>query len=98
MRIEDKVNLAYEKINSASKKETNEAKNQVSKTSSESDKLVLSNEAKKASELKDAVKSSPDIRQDRVNEIRKQIETDNYNVSGKKVAEKVVNAAVDDLF
>ncbi len=98
MRVEDKINIAYEKVNTAAKKDNAEAKNQASKAVSESDKLVLSSEAKKVAELKDAVKSSPEIRQDRVSEIREQIKSNTYNVSGEKVAEKVVNAAIDDLF
>lgn len=98
MRIEDKVNIAYEKVNTAAKKDNAEAKKQVDKAASESDRLGLSNEARKVAELKDAVRSSPDIRQDRVNEIREQIKSNTYNISGQKVAEKVVNAAIDDLF
>lgn len=103
MRIEDKNNIAYENLKKTVKKDANEPNTNSDKTHSdradriEKDKVEL-NSLNKVSELVSKVKSSPDVRVDKVSELKQEIETGRYDFSGRKVAEKIVNSAVDDLF
>lgn len=96
MRIEDKINIAYENLGKAVKKDGEKAKSDNSERAAK-DKLQLSFSSKVDS-LVSKVKSAPEVRAEKVEEIKKQIETGTYDFSGRKVAEKIVNTAVDDLF
>ena len=59
------------------------------------DVLSISNEAKDFQTVYKALKDVPDIRQNRVTEISGRFETGSYNVTGKDVADKVINAVFD---
>ncbi|UOD35258.1 flagellar biosynthesis anti-sigma factor FlgM [Deferribacteraceae bacterium V6Fe1] len=96
MRIEDKINIAYENLGKAVKKDSEQAKPS-GKERTAKDKVELSSSGKVDS-LVSKVKSAPEVRAEKVSEIKKQIETGTYDFSGRKVVEKIVNTAVDDLF
>ncbi|MDA3847544.1 MAG: flagellar biosynthesis anti-sigma factor FlgM [Vallitaleaceae bacterium] len=55
------------------------------------DSLAISDFAKDLQVAKQSVKSAPDIRQARVDDIKSQMEAGKYNVSASQVAEKLVN-------
>ncbi|NTW07812.1 MAG: flagellar biosynthesis anti-sigma factor FlgM, partial [Syntrophaceae bacterium] len=40
----------------------------------------------------------PDIREEKIQEIKKQIDNGEYNVSGEKIAGKMVGESIVDLF
>lgn len=63
--------------------------NQMNKTASK-DSLEISSMAKDIQTALNAVKQSEDIRADRVNELKKQIDSGTYQVSNKEVADKLV--------
>lgn len=93
MRIDEKYISQYDKISNMKKNSSENAK------SSDSLKEKSSPVAKsQVSSLIDRVKSSPDVRKDIVDQIRNQIEAGIYTISGKKVAEKIVGAAINNLF
>lgn len=96
MRIEDKINIAYENLGKAVKKDSEKAKSDSNEKIAK-DKVELSSSGKVDS-LVSKVKSAPEVRSEKVQDIKKQIETGTYDFSGRKVAEKIVNTAVDDLF
>ncbi len=89
MRINsfDKVSQMY-KSNSISK---------AHKTSAYggSDQVQISQVGKDFQVAKNAVKASSDIRTDKVNAIKKQMEQGTYQVSNKDVADKVVDRFFD---
>lgn len=97
MRIDDKFKLDMNKLNETSDKKKG-GKSAQKSSSSSSDTVSLSSSAKDASSIKDSVKSSPDIRVELVHELKVKIDSGQYNVSGKDVAEKIVQTAIDDLF
>jgi negative regulator of flagellin synthesis FlgM len=98
MRIEDKINIAYENLKKTVKKDSNETNSSGDKLGkSEKDKIEL-NSLNKVGELVSKVKSSPEVRSEKVNALKKEIENSRYDFSGRKVAEKIVNTALDDLF
>ncbi|MGB9730879.1 flagellar biosynthesis anti-sigma factor FlgM [Calditerrivibrio nitroreducens] len=93
MRVDEKYISQYDKISNMKKNSSENAKSgDVLKEKSPS---VAKSQV---SSLIDRVKSTPDVRKDIVDQIRNQIEAGTYTISGKKVAEKIVGAAINNLF
>ena len=70
-------------------KKTNKAYNTQGVESSK-DVVTLSNFAKDLSVAKKAVNQTPDVRMDRVNALKAQIESGEYNISASQIAEKML--------
>jgi negative regulator of flagellin synthesis FlgM len=62
------------------------------KLQSEKQSLTISDQAKQFKNARVALDNLPDIREDKVNQIQNQIQTNNYNVPGEKVAEKMLKS------
>lgn len=54
------------------------------------DEIVLSPRATEIRELEEATKPIPEVRQEKVESVKKQIEANTYNVKGKLVAQNMV--------
>lgn len=70
------------------------------KTAKKNDSIQISNEGKKAAEIAKTiqiVKESPDIRLDRVNEIKEKIQNGEYNFNDNKILEMVADKIADFL-
>lgn len=91
MRIDEKVLANYNKIESFRKNDDN--KSNISEKRKNSKALKYD-----VSIITERIKKLPDVRQDKIDQLRNQIESGTYNVSGRKVAEKIVGAALDNLF
>jgi len=64
----------------------------------EGDAIVrLSEASKEAQRIKEIVTSQPEVRKDKVTSMREKIESGNYAVDYKGVADKLVNAFIEDL-
>ncbi|MDI9509917.1 MAG: flagellar biosynthesis anti-sigma factor FlgM [Bacillota bacterium] len=91
MRIEayNKVSQLYNtsKVNKTNKTETK----------SFSDKLEISQTAMDYRVAKQIVAKTPDVREDKISEIKKRMEAGTYKVSNRDFAEKVVNRYFDEL-
>ena len=62
------------------------------------DELALSGEGKIKQRAFQAIKKSPDMREEKVEELKEKISTGNYTLSEKEVAEKMIaRAIVDEL-
>ncbi|HNS54676.1 MAG TPA: flagellar biosynthesis anti-sigma factor FlgM, partial [Syntrophales bacterium] len=61
------------------------------------EKVNLSTTAKDVQNLKNAVSSLPDVREDMVRNLREQIEKGTYKVDAEKVAEKMVGESLLDV-
>lgn len=83
MRVDaiSKVSQLYQ-ANSAKKTIKNDV-------SSRSDQFQMSQTGKDYQIAKQAVSSVPDVREDRVNDIKNRIATGTYNISSKEVADKL---------
>jgi negative regulator of flagellin synthesis FlgM len=64
-------------------------------TAAKKDVLSISNEAKDYQTVYKALKDVPDVRESKVTELSEKFETGSYNVTGREVADKVVNAVFD---
>ena len=63
--------------------------------SAKKDVLSISNEAKDFQTVYKALRDVPDIRQGMVDDILGNMNTGSYNVSGRDVADKVINSVFD---
>lgn len=91
MRI-DAYNKLSRIYNTGSVKKTSK-----SSGSSFSDKLEISQKGKDFRVAKEIVSQIPDVREDKINEIKKQMESGTYNIGMKEVADKVVSRYFDKL-
>jgi negative regulator of flagellin synthesis FlgM len=62
------------------------------------EKVDLSTMAKEIQQAKNALSKVPDVREEKVQEIKNQVENGKYNVSGEKIAGKMVGESIIDLF
>lgn len=61
------------------------------------DALQLSQTGKDMQVAKQAVKDAPDVREDKINQIKAQLASGTYSVTGKELADKLVNSYFDDI-
>lgn len=85
MRIE-----AYSQITQLYNASKPAAKTQTATGASFKDKLNISSAGKDMQVAKEAVAAAPDIRMDRVNEIKNALANGTYNVSGEDFADKLL--------
>jgi negative regulator of flagellin synthesis FlgM len=63
------------------------------------DRLELSIKSRQISHLDELIRSTPDVRESRIEEVRRQIESGTYNVKAEKIAEKIVGGnLLDEIF
>jgi len=68
------------------------------KNQSGQDTIVnLSTASKEAQTASEIIASEPDVREDKVAELRKRIESGNYTIDNKAVADKIVNSFIDEI-
>jgi flagellar biosynthesis anti-sigma factor FlgM len=80
--------------------QTAPSKNKVGRVNFETkvDKLELSSRAQELKKTNDFVLKSPDIRADKINELKKLINAGAYHRSGAEIAEKMVDRSLADEF
>ncbi|HHW54839.1 MAG: flagellar biosynthesis anti-sigma factor FlgM [bacterium] len=62
------------------------------------DRLSLSAEAREIQRVKELARQAPDVRREKVEEVKGQIEAGTYKVSGEEIAEKLLSRLlVDEL-
>jgi negative regulator of flagellin synthesis FlgM len=60
------------------------------------DKLELSPEAQEMNSVRQKIASLPDVRADRVNELKAQVQKGNYQVDSQDVAQKILERSLAD--
>lgn len=104
MRIDGKTQLGMEQLDYANRVKNTIVKKADKEVSAEarpvpaSDAIEISGLAKEQATLTSTLKDLPDVRNDKVAELKARIEAGNYNVSGKDIASKIVDSALHDLF
>ena len=64
-----------------------------------SDKLELSVQSRNVQHLDDLIRSAPDIREAKVEQISRELQTGTYNVKAEKIAEKIIGGTLlDEVF
>jgi len=65
----------------------------------ESDRLELSVRSLEIAHLEDLIRSTPDIREERIEQVRSQIESGTYNIKAEKIAEKIIGGdLLDEIY
>lgn len=64
----------------------------------ESDNVTISEKGKDVSEMTRTLKSMPEVRADKIADLKERIANGTYNVSARNVAAKIVNTALDNTF
>jgi negative regulator of flagellin synthesis FlgM len=62
------------------------------------EEVDLSTQAKDIQQVNNALSQVPDVREEKVQEIKSQVEKGTYNVSGEKIAGKMVGESLVDIF
>jgi len=68
---------------------------QVNQSSYQNDKVEISKEARDFQVAMNAINHVPEIREDKVNEVKNQIEAGTYNPSSKDVASKILASIIE---
>ena len=89
------VNQANQQ-NPPEKKQTLQEADDRSKPSS-TDKVELSAESKEMQKIYEVLKSTPDVRAEKVSELKKQVQEGSYQVDSGAVAEKMIKDSLLDL-
>lgn len=61
------------------------------------ERIDLSGKAREVQQLQKAVTEAPEIREDRVNELKSRIQNGTYHVSAEDIASKIVGDTLTDL-
>jgi len=86
-------------IEATGEKQTSNEQKVEEKNLSGQDTIVnLSTASKEVQTAIEIIASEPDVREDKVAELRKRIESDNYTVDNKAVADKIVESFIDEVF
>jgi negative regulator of flagellin synthesis FlgM len=85
----DKKDL-YSKVQEVTENKKAEKQQDAQKPDDEKDKISLSGQSKEVSELKAAIDQLPDVRTDKVDALKKAIDTGSYNIDSKKIAQKIL--------
>jgi negative regulator of flagellin synthesis FlgM len=66
---------------------------------SDVDRLELSVQSRDISHLEELIRSTPDVRESRIEEVRGELEKGTYNVKAEKIAEKIIGGnLLDEIF
>jgi len=85
-------------IEGMGRKQTSNEQKVEDKNLSGQDTIVnLSTASKEVQTAREIIASEPDVREDKVSELRKRIESGNYTVDNKAVAGKIVESFIDEI-
>lgn len=78
-------------------KQTSKVKEEVKEAKKSKDVLNISSAAKEYQLAQKTVSKVSDVRQDKIDEIMKQIESGTYNVNAEEIASKMVDSFFDSM-
>ncbi len=80
----------FNKVQESNKDKTVDKKDGSQKTESDKDKVSLSGAAKEINDLKGIIRDIPDIRVDKVEALKKAIDTGTYTYDSSKIAQRIM--------
>ena len=84
----------YQKVD----KVQNESNQKVNGSAAPEEKVNLSTKARDIQQLQNAVNRLPDVREEKVRDLKDQVDKGTYAVNGQKIAEKMVSDSLLDIF
>jgi negative regulator of flagellin synthesis FlgM len=73
------------------KNKIDSSQNRPEKAAAKSDTVVISDAAKRIQEIRSQLDEIPDVREEKVAQLRSQIENGTYEINADKLAEKIIN-------
>lgn len=64
----------------------------------QTERVKLSPEARDLQKIREVIEATPEIREEKVGQFKKEIEAGTYSVNGDKVAEKMIRESLIDAF
>ena len=101
MRIDNNMMSGMDTLEQTSRKKNVEKVSANDKQNSsvvESDEVSISEKGKDVSEMTRTLKEMPDVRADKVADLKERIANGTYNISGKDISSKIINTALEDVF
>jgi negative regulator of flagellin synthesis FlgM len=101
MKISDVKDISSQMVQQYQKNDNyavNSDKPAASAATKTEEKVDISTQAKDSQLVKNALSEVPDVREQKVQEIKIQVEKGTYNVSAEKIAGKMVGESIIDLF
>ena len=101
MRIDNNMMSGMDTLEQTSRKKNVEKVSANDKQNSsvvESDEVSISEKGKDVTEMTRTLKEMPDVRADKVADLKERIANGTYNISGKDIASKIINTALEDVF
>ena len=100
MKISETKNSAAElisqhKINE--EKVSSESEKRAANSVIPEEKVTLSSAAREIQQAEKAIEKLPDVREEKVQELKDQIKTEKYDVNGEKIAEKMLSESFLDI-
>jgi negative regulator of flagellin synthesis FlgM len=99
MKVVDKnylVNIESYRNNGVEKKNSDQQPVKQTKAASNGDKVALSPQARQIQEARVIIDSLPDVRQDKIDELKSRIANNTYEIDAKKIAEKMIDTALNN--
>lgn len=101
MRIDSNMMSGMDTLEQTSRKRNVEkvsANDKQNSAAVESDAVSISEKGKDVSEMTRTLKEMPDVRADKIADLKERIANGTYNISGKDIASKIINTALEDVF
>lgn len=101
MKVADIKDVSAQVIQQYQRNDSTEVKTDKQATNAalqQGEKVDLSTKAKDIQQARNALNNTPDIREEKVQEIKNQVNKGTYNVDAGKIADKMVNESMLDIF
>ena len=89
---------AYNAVNQVYQTSKTSALTKQQQLKTQSDKLEISQTAKSIQIAKEAVEAAPDVREDKVAQIKAKMAAGMYNVSSSEIADKIISSSMTVAF
>lgn len=94
-KVDDAAIQAVQQYQKADK--VDESSQKVGGSAAPEEKVNLSTKARDIQQLRDAVNQLPDVREDKVRELKDKVDKGAYDANGQKIAEKMVSESLLDI-
>ncbi|HOW57368.1 MAG TPA: flagellar biosynthesis anti-sigma factor FlgM [Smithellaceae bacterium] len=101
MKISDVKDISAQMVQQYQKNESitvTSDKQAANKGAGTGEKVDLSTQAKTIQQIKEVLSGVPDVREEKVQEIKSQVQQGIYEINGDKIAEKMVAESIIDIF
>jgi negative regulator of flagellin synthesis FlgM len=101
MKVADKnflINIESYRNNGVEKKNADQQSVRQTNAASNGDKVALSPQAQQIQEARVIIESLPDVRQDKIDELKSRIASNTYEIDATKIAKKMIDNALKNEY